>query len=79
MWIRIGWSTSDGTKELIPVAFAASAVTVIEVAMFRCTALASNLPCNLTLLEERYAFMSRIAVLCGERFALGNHRDLDCN
>jgi hypothetical protein len=50
-WIRPGWSTGDGRKELIPMTSTADA-------MFGCSALASDLPCGSTLLEETYAFMS---------------------
>ena len=60
-WIRPGWSAGDGRKELIPVVFAASAVTETTKAMFGCSALASDLPCGSTLLEETYAFMSGVA------------------
>jgi hypothetical protein len=59
-WIRPGWSAGDGRKELIPVVFAASAVTSTTEAMFGCSALASDLPCNSILLEETYAFMSTV-------------------
>ena len=60
-WIRPGWSAGDGKKELILVVFAASAVTSAADAMFGCSALASDLPCGSTLLEETYAFMSGVA------------------
>lgn len=60
-WIRPGWSAGDGRKELIPVVFAASAATPTADAMFGCSALASDLPCGSTLLEETYAFMSGVA------------------
>ena len=60
-WIRPGWSAGDGRKELIPVVFAASAMTSTADAMFGCSALASDLPCASTLLEETYAFMSGVA------------------
>lgn len=60
-WIRPGWAAGDGRKELIPVVFGASAVTSPVEAMVACSALASDLPCGLTLLEETYAFMSGVA------------------
>ena len=60
-WIRPGWSAGDGRKELIPVLFAAGAETALAEAMFGCSALVSDLPCGLTLLEETYAFMSGVA------------------
>jgi hypothetical protein len=60
-WIRPGWSAGDGRKELIPVVFAASAIISSAEAMFGCSALASDLPCGSTLLEETYAFMSGVA------------------
>ena len=60
-WIRPGWSAGDGRKALIPVVFGASAVTSPVEAMVACSALASDLPCGLTLLEETYAFMSGVA------------------
>ena len=63
-WIRPGWSADDGRKELILVVFAASAMTSAAAAMFRCSALASDLPCGSTLLEETYAFMSGVAESC---------------
>lgn len=57
-WIRPRWSAIYGRKEFIPVVFAAIAVMSTANAIFGCSALASNLPCGSTLLEETYAFMS---------------------
>jgi len=57
-WIRPGWSTGDGRKEFIPVAFAAAAMTMSAETLFGCSALASDLPCGPVLLEETFAFMS---------------------
>ena len=50
-WIRPGWSADDGRKELIPVAFAAGAMTSARDAMFGCSALVADLPCGSTLFE----------------------------
>jgi hypothetical protein len=60
-WMRPGWSAGDGRKELILVVFAAGTMTLTTEAMFGCSALASDLPCSSTLLEETYAFMSGVA------------------
>ena len=57
-WIRPGWSTGDGRKEFIPVAFAAAAMTMSAETLFGCSALASDLPCGTVLLEETFAFLS---------------------
>jgi len=41
-WIRPGWSTGDGRKELIPVVFAVSAMTSTADTIFGCSALAAD-------------------------------------
>ena len=57
-WIRLGWSTSDGRKEFIHVAFAAAAMTMSAKTLFGCAALTFDLPFGPVLLEETFAFMS---------------------
>jgi hypothetical protein len=57
-WIRPGWSSGDSRKEFIPVAFAATSMTMVAEAMFGCSGSVADLPCALVLLEETldYAF-----------------------
>ena len=51
-WIRPGWSSGDGRKVFIPVAFAATSMTMVAEAMFGCSGSVADLPCAPVLLEE---------------------------
>ena len=51
-WIRPGWSYGDGRKIFIPVAFAATSMTMVAEAMFGCSGLLVDLLCASVLLEE---------------------------
>jgi hypothetical protein len=51
-WIRPGWSSGDGKKVFILVAFAATSMTMVAEAMFGCSGSVANLHCALVLLEE---------------------------
>ena len=52
----MGWSTGDGRKEFIRVAFAAVAMTMSAETVFDYVALAFDLHRGLVLLEETLAF-----------------------
>jgi hypothetical protein len=51
-WNRPGWSSRDGRKVFIPVAFAATSITMVAEAMFSCSGSVVDLPCAPILLEE---------------------------
>jgi len=50
--IRSGWSSGDGRKVFIHVAFAATSMTMVADAMFGCSGSVADLPCAPVLLEE---------------------------
>lgn len=62
-WIQLGWSAKDGRKELILVAFVASAMTLSVEAMFGYNPLVANLPCESLHFEETFAFMFHVVEL----------------
>jgi len=62
-WIRPGWSTSDGRKDFISIAFATLAMTMSVEALFGCSTLVLDLSCGLVLVEETMAYMSSSMVV----------------
>ena len=51
-WIRPGWFSGDDKKIFIPVAFAATSMTMIAEAMFGCNGSVADLPCIPISLKE---------------------------
>ena len=56
-WIRPGWSAGDGRKEIIHVAFAATAIIEPLSMVFGCSAIVDTFSFGSALLEESFAFM----------------------
>lgn len=59
-WIQHGWSTGDGCKELIHVAFGAAPTIAPLSKVFGCGAFVDTLPYDFVLLEESLTFMGSV-------------------
>ena len=60
-WIRPGWSSGDGRKVFIPVAFAATSMIMVAEAMFGCSDSVAELPCAPVLSEETLDYVCNAA------------------